>query len=76
MQEYIADIPAMDKVQLAGLAKHPTLRSSEPVSWGNLFYTGIIQTQLPIYSYNPFMVYGGNQGNYVSHKKSHHFLAW
>ena len=44
MQEYIADIPAMDKVQLAGLAKHPilTLRSSEPVSWGNLFYTGII----------------------------------
>ena len=46
MQEYIADIPAMDKVQLAGLAKHPTLGSSEPVSWGNLFSTGyIMQTQ-------------------------------
>ena len=45
MKEYIADIPAIDKVQLAGLAKHPTLESSEPVSWGNLFSTSIIQTQ-------------------------------
>ena len=64
MQEYIADIPAIpaiDKVQLAGLAKQ------------SVFYWIYHSTHN-----NPFivlMVYGGNQGNYVSHKKSHHFFS-